>query len=93
VKEVFRFGALNTKNPNSVPLLMLALDRDVLNLKTDLVEQDDDGVMHYIADYYLKKVNQDNEPNPEQIDPDSDVMNRYYLKIEPLETVINEGET
>ena len=92
VKEVFRFGSLQTTNPNKVPLLMLALDRDVLNLETDLIAMDNDGKMHYIADYYLKKQNQDNNPHQDP-DPSGDPSDDpYYLKIEPLVNEIYEGE-
>ena len=51
-KEVFRFGGLETSNPNDVPLLILALDRDVVNPEDDLIQCDEDGNYHFIANYY-----------------------------------------
>ena len=78
VKEVFKFGALSTDNPNSVPLMTIAFDRDVVNIDTDLIKQDPDGTMHYIADYYIKKQSKDNNKEVAgcylQLSPDNDVI-------------------
>ena len=85
VKEVFRFGALNTDDPNSIPMLTLALDRDLINPDTDLVKRDPDGTLHYIADYYIEKQNKDNNKDDYDLN--------YYLKITPDEPVIYEGQS
>ena len=77
-KEVFKFGALSTGNPNSVPLMTIAFDRDVVNIDTDLIKQDPDGTMHYIADYYIKKQSKVNNKEVAgcylQLSPDNDVI-------------------
>lgn len=85
VKEVFRFGALSTENPNSIPLVTLALDRDVINPDTDLIKIDPDGTTHYIADYYIEKQGKDNNKD--------DYNLGYYLKITPDISVIYEGQS
>ena len=63
VKEVFRVGAKHTTNPNSIPMIVLALERDIINVEQDLISQDEDGTMHYIADYFLKKDKDNNKDN------------------------------
>ena len=40
VKEVFRVGAKYTSNPNSIPMIVLALERDIINLEQDLISQE-----------------------------------------------------
>lgn len=85
VKEVFRFGALSTDDPNSIPLLTLALDRDLINPDTDLVKQDPDGTVHYIADYYIEKQGKDNNKDNYNLG--------YYLKITPDVPTIYEGDS
>lgn len=93
VKEVFRVGAKYTSNPNSIPMIVLALERDIINLEQDLISQDEDGTMHYIADYYLKK-NKDNNKDDNTDDDNTDYDNiNYYLKLSPDQTTIYEGDS
>lgn len=83
VKEVFRFGGLETSNPNDVPLLILALDRDVVNPEDDLIQCDEDGNYHFIANYY--SLHKDSPVQP--------IKDQFYIKLEPQVDTINEGET
>lgn len=81
-KEVFKFGALSTEKPNSIPLMVIAFDRDVINIDTDLVKQDPDGTKHYIADYYIKKQPKDNNKEAEG----------YYIQLSPDNDTIYQGD-
>lgn len=92
VKEVFKVGAKYTSNPNSIPMLVLALERDVVNLEQDLISRDDDGTMHYIADYYLKQ-NKDNNKDDNTDNDNVDDNINYYLKLSPNQTIIYEGKS
>lgn len=83
VKEVFKFGAEHTLDPNSIPLIILALDRDIIDIEKDLVCRDTEGNMHYIADFYLKQSKDNNATN----------LNEYFLKIEPNQNIIYEGNS
>lgn len=93
VKEVFKFGAKYPKNPNSIPMIILSLERDVVNVDQDLISLDNNGNMHYIADYYKKKDKTDN--NDDVIDSNDNNINdnNYYLKISPSTDVIYQGES
>ena len=93
VKEVFRVGAKYTSNPNSIPMIVLALERDIINLEQDLISQDEDGTMHYIADYYLKKDKDNNKDNNTDNDNTDDSNINYYLKLSPNQTTIYEGNS
>ena len=93
VKEVFRVGAKHTTNPNSIPMIILALERDIINLEQDLISQDEDGTMHYIADYYLKKDKDNNKDDNTDNDNTDDSNINYYLRISPGQTVIYEGDS
>jgi hypothetical protein len=92
VKEVFRVGQKYTADPNSIPMIVLALERDIINLEQDLISQDEDGTMHYIADYYLKK-DKDNNKDDNTDDDNTDNIISYYLKISPNQTIIYEGDS
>ena len=89
VKEIFRFGTLEKNNPNSIPLIILALEADVINESNDYIFKDENGKYHYIADYYIyKNQKADNDIIPfheKEIDD-------YYLKMSSLDHVINQGE-
>lgn len=92
VKEVFRVGQKYTSDPNSIPMIVLALERDIVNLEQDLISQDEDGTMHYIADYYLKKDKDNNKDDNTDNDNESNNIN-YYLKLSPNQTTIYEGDS
>lgn len=87
VKEIFKFGAKYTNNPNSIPMIILSLERDIINVEQDLISQDEDGTMHYIADYYLKK-NKDNNKDDDISDNEG-----YYLQLSPDQSTIYEGDS
>lgn len=92
VKEVFRVGQKYTSDPNSIPMIVLALERDIVNLEQDLIRQDEDGTMHYIADYFLKQDKDNNkDDNTDNDNVDNNVY--YYLKLSPNQTIIYEGDT
>ena len=91
VKEVFKVGAKYTSDPNSIPMIVLALERDIINADQDLVSIDENGTKHYIADYYLKKDNNDNKDNNTDVDNDDDLS--YYLKLSPNQSLIYEGDS
>ena len=93
VKEVFRVGQKYTSNPNSIPMIVLALERDIINLEQDLISQDEDGTMHYIADYYLKKDKDNNKDDNADNDNVDDNNINYYLKLSPNQTTIYEGDS
>ena len=93
VKEVFRVGAKYTSNPNSIPMIVLALERDIVNLEQDLISQDEDGTIHYIADYYLKKDKDNNKDDNTDDDNENDSNISYYLKLSPNQTTIYEGDS
>ena len=84
VKAVRRIGADNTFKNNSISIIKLALRLDSLNPELDLIKLDDNGVAHYIADYYNEK---------EQTGSTEKKEEDYYLKILPSEDTIYEGET
>lgn len=90
VKEVFKFGALETNNPNSIPLMVLALDRDIINPELDLISFDDNGKAHYIADYY--KLKEDKQDNKDDM-PVEPGKTSYYIKCTPIVDTIYQGET
>ena len=95
VKEVFKVGQRHTVNPNSIPMIILALERDIVNLEQDLISQDEDGTMHYIADYYLKNDKDNNKNDNTDNGNINDSINdnkSYYLKLSPNQTTIYEGE-
>lgn len=91
VKEVFKVGAKYTSDPNSIPMIVLALERDIINIDQDLVSIDEDGTKHYIADYYLKKDKNDNKDNNTDVDNDDSLS--YYLKLSPNQSLIYEGDS
>ena len=84
VKEVFRMGAKYTIDPNSIPMIVLALERDIINTEQDYIQLDSDGTKHYIADYYTKK-DQDNNKDYNNTN--------YYLKLSPDQSIIYEGNS
>lgn len=83
VKELFRFGAIQTEEPNSCPLLTLALDRDVINPEMDKVTKQGDQIT-FIADYYNLKNEKDNNQSGDS---------EKFLKISPNVEQIYQGET
>ena len=91
VKEVFRVGAKYTTDPNSIPMLVLALERDIINIEQDLISIDEDGTKHYIADYYLKKDKDNNKDDNTDINDDNNL--NYYLKLSPNQSLIYEGDS
>ena len=91
VKEVFRVGSKYTSDPNSIPMIILALERDIINVEQDLISIDPDGTKHYIADYYLKKDKDNNKDD--NTDTDNDDNLNYYLKLSPNQSLIYEGHS
>ena len=91
VKEIFRVGSKYTSDPNSIPMIILALERDIINVEQDLISIDPDGTKHYIADYYLKK-DKDNHKY-DNTDTDKDDNLNYYLKLSPNQSLIYEGHS
>ena len=91
VKELFKFNPKYTNNPNSIPMLILSLERDVVNVDQDLISQDEDGTMHYIADYYLKKDKDNNKDNNKNNDTQD--VEGYYLQLSPDQSTIYEGNS
>jgi hypothetical protein len=91
VKEVFKVGAKYTSDPNSIPMMVLALERDIINLDQDLISIDEDGTKHYIADYYLKKDKDNNKDDNTDIDNNDNLS--YYLKLSPNQSLIYEGDS
>lgn len=89
VKEIFKMGAKYTENPNSNPMIVAALERDIINVDQDLVSIDEDGTMHYIADYYIKKSKDNNKG--ESFEDNKPIS--YYLKLSPGTDVIYEGNS
>lgn len=69
--------------------MVLALERDIINVEQDLVSIDENGTKHYIADYYLKRNKDNNKNNNTDID-NNDNLN-YYLKLSPNQSIIYEG--
>lgn len=77
-------------------MIILALERDIVNLEQDLISQDEDGTMHYIADYYLKNDKDNNKNDNTDNGNINDSINdnkSYYLKLSPNQTTIYEGES
>ena len=91
VKEVFKVGAKYTSDPNSIPMIVLALERDIVNVDQDLITIDENGAKHYIADYYLKKNKDNNKDDSTDID-NNDTLS-YYLKLSPNQSLIYEGNS
>lgn len=91
VKEVFKVGSKYTSDPNSIPMMVLALERDIVNTEYDLISMDENGIKHYIADYYLKKDKDNNKDDNTDIEDNGNL--RYYLKLSPNQPLIYEGDS
>lgn len=74
-------------------MMVLALERDIVNAEQDLISRDEDGTMHYIADYYLKKDKDNNKDDNTDNDNESNDNINYYLKLSPNQTTIYEGDS
>jgi hypothetical protein len=72
VKAINRLGALNTFEENSCSIILLALDRDVIDADDRIEIDSNTGIKYKIADYYKR------------FNPDKVNTKNYHIKVEPI---------
>lgn len=84
VKAVHRLGTNSTYQTNDIAFVKLVLNRDSINLEDDYICQDNNGTIHYIANYYTMYKQDGTIVNDDK---------QYSLQISPQTSIIYEGET